>query len=83
SSPPAPTPAQPEHDGSVYDSLKSGIATAVTDVGAAIAGGAHAVVDGVETTLSTANKVAKGILELPFAALAKGCDAVGSLIDEL
>ena len=83
STPPAPTPAQPEHDGSVYDSLKSGIATAVTDVGDAIAGGAHAVVDAVETTLSTANKVAKGILELPFAALAKGCDAVGSLIDEL
>ena len=83
SSPPAPTPAQPEHDGSVYESLKNGIAAAVTDVGDAIVGGAHAVVDGVETTLSTANKVAKGILELPFAAVAKGCDAVGSLIDEL
>jgi hypothetical protein len=81
--PSVPTPAQPEHDGSVYESLKSGIATAVTDVGDAIAGGAHAVVDGVETTLSTANKVAKGILELPFAAVAKGCDTVGSLIDEL
>ncbi len=71
------------HDSSVYESLKSGISTAVTDVGDAIAEGAHAVVDGVETTLSTANKVAKGILELPFAAVSKGCDAVGSLIDEL
>ena len=71
------------HDGSVYDALKNGFSTAVTDVGDAIAGVAHAVVDGVETTVSTANKVAKGIVELPFAAVAKGCDAVGSLIDEL
>ena len=78
-----PTPAPAPRDESVYESLKSGISTAVTDVGDAIAGGAHAVVDGVETTLSTANKVAKGILELPFAAVAKGCDAVGALIDEL
>ena len=79
---PAAAPA-PHDDGSVYESLKNGISAAVTDVGDAIASGAHAVVDGVETTLSTANKVAKGILELPFAAVAKGCDAVGSLIDEL
>jgi len=79
--PAAPTPAA--HDGSVYESLKSGIATAVADVGDAIAGGAHAVVDGVETTLSTANKVAKGLLELPFAAVAKACDAAGAVIDEL
>ena len=81
----SPTPAlEPgAHDGSVYESLKNGISTAVTDVGDVIAEGAHAVVDGVETTLSTANKVAKGILELPFAVVAKGCDAVGSLIEEL
>ncbi len=82
------TPAAPAlepaaHDGSGYEALKNGISTAVTDVGDAIADGAHAVVDGVETTLSTAHKVAKGILELPFAVVAKGCDAVGSLIDEL
>ena len=81
STPPAPVPAA--HDGSVYESLKNGISTAATDVGDVIAEGAHAVVDGVEITLSAANKVAKGILELPFAAVAKGCDAVGSLIDEL
>ena len=81
--PDAQAAAPAAHDGSVYESLKSGISTAVTDVGDAIAEGAHAVVDGVETTLSTANKVAKGILELPFAAVSKGCDAVGSLIDEL
>jgi hypothetical protein len=82
----AATPAAPiaaAHDGAVYESLKSGIATAVTDVGDAIADGAQAVVDGVETTLSMANKVAKGILELPFAAVSKGCDAVGALIDKL
>ncbi len=83
STPAAAIPATAVGDGSVYESLKNGISAAVTDVGDAIAGGAHAVVDGVETTLSTANKVAKGILELPFAAVAKGCDAVGSLIDEL
>jgi hypothetical protein len=83
SSTPTPTPAPAPHDESVYESLKSGISTAVADVGDAIAGGAQAVVDGVETTLSTANKAAKGLLELPFAAVAKGCDAVGALIDEL
>jgi len=83
STPAAAAPAPAATDGSVYESLKNGISAAVTDVGDAIAGGANAVVDGVETTLSTANKVAKGILELPFAAVAKGCDAVGSLIDEL
>ena len=71
------------HDGSVYESLKNGISTAATDVGDAIAEGAHAVADGVETTLSAANRLAKGILELPFATVAKGCDAVGSLIDKL
>lgn len=79
--PAAPPPAA--HDGSVYESLKDGISTAVADVGGAISTGAHAVVEGVETTLSTANKVATGILELPFAAVAKACDAAGALIDEL
>ena len=84
SSTPATQDAAPApHDGSVYDALKNGFSTAVTDVGDAIADVAHGVVDGVETTVSTANKVAKGIVELPFAAVAKGCDAVGSLIDEL
>ena len=77
----APIPAA--HGASVYESLKSGISTGVADVGDAIADGAHAVVDGVETTLSMANKVATGILELPFAVVSKGCDAVGSLIDKL
>ena len=71
------------HDGSLYDSLKNGNSTAGADVGDAIADGAHAVVDGVETTLSTANKVATGIVELPFAAVSKAADAVGALIDEL
>ena len=77
-----PTTAPETHDSSVYESLKNGISTAVTDVGDAIAGGAHAVVDGVETVVSTANKVVTGALELPFAAVAKGCDAVGALIDK-
>ena len=81
---PAPQdPAPATHDGSVYESLKSGISNAVTGVGDAISDGAHAVVDGVETALSTAHKVVKGTLELPFAAVALGADAVGSLIDEL
>jgi len=71
------------HDSSGYESLKRGISTAAHDVGDAISDGAHAVVEGVETTLSTANKVARGALELPFAMVAKGCDAVGGLIDEL
>ena len=49
----------------------------------AISSGAHAVVDGVETVVSTANKVAKGIVELPFAAVSRACDAAGALIDKL
>jgi hypothetical protein len=87
--PPAASPALTTaaapmaHDGSVYESLKNGISAAVSDVGEAIAGGAHAVVDGVETTLSTANKMVQGALELPFAAVAKVCDAAGAVIDEL
>ena len=79
SAPAAPVP----HDSSLYDSLKSGIANAVGDVEDVITGGAHAIVDGVETALSTANKVATGIVELPFAAVAKACDAVGAVIDDL
>jgi hypothetical protein len=87
--PPSPTsstassPAPAPNDSSVYDSLKMGIASAVCDVGDAIEGGAHAVVDGVETVVSTANKVAQGILELPFAAVAKVCDAAGAIIDSV
>jgi hypothetical protein len=80
---PAAAPAPAAHDGSLYESLKNGISTAFADVGDAIADGAHAVVDGVETTLSTANKVVTGIAELPFAAVAKACDAAGALIDKL
>ena len=79
----APTPAAVAQDGSIYDSLKHGIASAIADVGDAIAGGAHAIVSGVETALSTANDVAVGIVELPFAAVAKTADAAGALIDEL
>jgi len=77
----APAPAP--QGSSIYDSLKNGIANAVTDVEDVIAGGAHAIVDGVENALSTANKVATGIVELPFAAVAKVCDAAGAVIDEL
>ncbi len=77
------SPAADEPGGSVYDSLKNGIAAAIDDVEGAISGGAHAIVSGVETALSTANKVATGIVELPFAAVAKTCDAAGALIDEL
>jgi hypothetical protein len=79
-SPTTPTPTA-VHDASLYESLKTGIASAATDVGDAIENGAHAVVDGVESTLSTAHKVAKGMLELPFAAVAKACDAAGAIID--
>ena len=79
----APAPAPVAHDGSVYESLKMGISNAVTDVEDAIASGASAVVEGVEHTLSTANDIAKGILELPFAVVAKSSDAVGALIDKL
>jgi len=81
---PAATPAPAAaHDSSVYEALKNGFTTAVADVGDAISSGVHAVVDGVETTLSTANNVAKGIVELPFAAVSRACDAAGALIDEL
>jgi len=52
-------------------------------VGDAIADGAHAVVDGVETALSTANKVAVGVLEFPFAVVSRAADAAGALIDKL
>ena len=79
----AAAPVAVSQDGSVYEAIKNGFSTAVTDVGDAISGGAHAVVDGVETALSTANKVVKGTLELPFAAVSKACDAVGAVIDEL
>jgi len=71
------------HDASVYDSLKNGISTAVGDVGDVIVGGAQAVVDGVENTLSAANKIVQGALGLPFAAAAKVCDAAGAIISEL
>jgi len=77
--PVAPAP----QDHSVYESLKNGIASAVADVGLAIEGGAHAVVDGVEAVVSTANKTVQGILELPFAAVAKTCDAAGAVIDAI
>jgi hypothetical protein len=76
-----PTATPAAHDSSLYESLKMGIASAATDVGDAIETGAHAVVEGVETTLSTAHKVAKGMLELPFAVVAKTCDAAGAIID--
>jgi hypothetical protein len=79
----APAAATVAHDSSVYESLKNGISTAVGDVGDVIAGGAEAVVDGVETTLSTANKIVQGALGLPFAAAAKVCDAAGAIISEL
>jgi len=79
----AGTPAAAAPDGCGYESLKRGISTAARDVGEAVSDGAHAVVDGVESTLTLANKLAKGVLELPFAAVSKGCDAVGGLIDEL
>ena len=79
----SPSPAPAAQGGSIYDSLKNGISAAIDDVGDAIAGGAHAIVSGVETALSTANDVAVGIVELPFAAVAKTADAAGALIDEL
>lgn len=79
----SPGPAPAAQGGSIYDSLKNGISAAIDDVGDAIAGGAHAIVSGVETALSTANDVAVGIVELPFAAVAKTADAAGALIDEL
>lgn len=79
----SPNPAPAAQGGSIYDSLKNGISAAIDDVGDAIAGGAHAIVSGVETALSTANDVAVGIVELPFAAVAKTADAAGALIDEL
>ena len=59
------------------------VGAAVLGVGDAIADGAHAVVDGVETVASDANKVVVGVLEFPFAAVSKAADAVGSLIDKL
>ncbi len=79
---PAPVAAPAPHDDSVYESLKHGIASAVTDVGDAIGDGAHAVVEGVEATLSAVNTGVKGLLGLPFAAVAKVCDAAGAIIDK-
>ena len=79
----APLPAAAVHDGSVYEAVKAGITTAATDVGDAIADGAHAVVEGLETTLSTVHDVAKGIVAFPFAALSRASDAAGALIDKL
>ena len=79
----SPVAAPAAQGGSLYDSIKNGISTAVEDTGDAIASGAHAVVDGVETALTDANRVATGILEFPFAAASKAADAVGSFIDKL
>ena len=80
-----PAAAVTTKSGLVYQSLQegSGPSPAATDVGDAIADGAHAVVEGVETTLSTVHDVAKGIVAFPFAALSRASDAAGALIDKL
>jgi len=78
-----PGPAAGAHDASVYESLKKGLSTAASDVGSALSRGAHAVVDGAETALSAVHTGAKAVVELPFAVVAKACDAAGALIDEL
>jgi hypothetical protein len=74
----APGPAAPS---STYDALKNGISTGVSDVGEAISDSAHWVADGVGSGLAAAHTLAQGIVALPFAAVAKTCDAAGALID--
>jgi hypothetical protein len=66
-----------------YESMKRGVASAVGEIEDAASDGFHSVVRGLETVASSANSLLRGVLESPFVAVSKVCDAVGSVIDEL
>ncbi len=80
---PAAAPAPAASPASIYEELKNGIGAAVDDVEGAISGAAHWVADGVESAVAGADRLAHGIVELPFALGAKAFDAVGSAIDAI
>jgi hypothetical protein len=73
----------PGPSSSVYESLKNGISTAVSDVGEAVAGGAHLLAEGVETVSSAADTAIHGVVDLPFAVIGKACDAAGAVLDAI
>jgi hypothetical protein len=76
--------APPEASGpSTYESMKRGIAAAVGEVEDVAGAGLHAVVNGVETAVSSANSLVRGVLDSPFVIVSKVCDAAGAVIDEL
>jgi hypothetical protein len=76
--------AQPsDSSSSVYDSLKKGITTAVDDVGEAASDSVHWLANGVGSVFSAADTLAHGIVDLPFAAVGKVCDAAGAVLDAI
>jgi hypothetical protein len=85
SSPAAPAPASTAVASaagpSTYESMKAGIVGAVDDIEDIASEGLHAVTNGVETLVSSANTLVRGVLDSPFVAVSKMCDAAGAVID--
>jgi hypothetical protein len=78
---PASTPAA--SGPSTYESMKRGIVAAVDEVEDVASDSFHAVVNGVETAVSSANSLVRGVLDSPFVVISKICDAAGAAIDEI
>jgi hypothetical protein len=68
---------------STYEAMKTGVVNAVDDIENMASDGVHAVVNGVETLVSSANTFVRGVLDSPFVAVSKICDAAGAVIDEI
>jgi hypothetical protein len=79
----APAPAASAAGASVYESMKAGIVGAVDDIEDVASEGLHAVTSGVETVVSSANTLVRGVLDSPFVVVSKICDAAGAVIDHL
>jgi hypothetical protein len=82
---PMPVPASSSSGAgsSTYESMKMGIAGAVGDIEDIASEGFHAVTNGVETLVSSANTLVRGVLDSPFVVVAKICDAAGVVIDQI
>jgi hypothetical protein len=63
--------------------MKRGIASAIGEVEDVAGEGVHAVVSGVETVVSSANALVRGVLESPFVVVGKICDTAGAVIDKI
>ena len=68
---------------SVYTSLKNGIEAAVDGVENAVSDSAHWLVDGAVSAVTTVDHVVHGVVDLPFVAVSKTCDAIGSVLDAI